>query len=114
MRLAKAMWITASPYLAEHGSESQMGQMVGLAAQRCDTIGAASYTEGDRERWHEVGVADLVRDVQEELADAAAYCAALHQRTGDERWQEALPLLAQVWALTSGPAPCAPRHGEAA
>ena len=113
MRLAKALWITASPYLAEHGSESLMGQMVGLSAQRCDTVGAASYTVGDQERWHDIGVAELVTDVQEELADAAAYCAALHQRTGDDRWSQALPLLAQVWALTTGPTTCGPQ-GEAA
>lgn len=105
MRLSRAVWITASPFLAERDKDSSLGQMVALAAQRCDTIGEVSYVDGPQERWHAVTVPDLVRDVQEELADAAAYCSALHQKTGDERWAEALPLLSQVWALTQGPLP---------
>lgn len=104
MRLATAVWETAAPHLAERDAQGSLGQMVGLAAQRCDTLGEVSYVDGHQERWHEATPAELVTDVREELADAVAYCSALFLRTGDSRWSEALPLLSQVWSLTEGPA----------
>lgn len=87
--------------LHDYEPESAFDAMIQRAMQRANTVGAESYPPagpGEKEPWQLRSLDQTVIDLEEELADAVAYVAALTIRTANPAWSDVLFPLAQAWA----------------
>lgn len=93
-------WVVDRITEMARGMNPELERTARVAYDRCNDIGSKQYVdENGVEKWENKSTAELIKDIEEELADGYAYCCALSFKSPHLPTVRILSLLADAHSL---------------